>query len=502
MATEKSKDTGFTDLLHRIKIVLAAVIFPILVLLSWKLFHYQFLAHHSTKELRQEIDKNLSQISAVPLSWQDALNARPQSPRPWFDARLPPINQPTNFPYEVSSVGNSWIDSPEHAPWRAIDSLNLRDKNRFSISGQGQPNSIAWMGTLHSHTGWSDGEQTPHDAFIHARERAVLDFFAVTDHPEYWLFHPDRTFKDLKEIANWHRSPGFTTFAGFEYSHPVFGHYLVIGSEQVCSAIKCPGIQDFHEWLALPENEQAIFAFAHPLQQKDNASRFEFQRMKLVPNLREKLFGIEVIHWDGHDRYMFGFGGSKPFIEEALQQGWEPGAMASQDNHSANWGLSANRIAILSATNDHHALLDALRKRRFYATSSPTLQLSIAVRTDSSMPWQEMGSRIDCATRKCQQIQTRLRLFEPDQFMVPRRVEWILDGRIVARKDFTNLPHDLSMRDEDEFYYAGEVTADLVRTRSTEGAASYLYARIFLGSSMDRMAHTSPVIFTSKSTSR
>ncbi|MEY4631176.1 MAG: hypothetical protein RIQ81_1296 [Pseudomonadota bacterium] len=468
----------------------------LLAWLSWKTVHYIFLSHRPPRESRQTYRPDAAEILVKRLDWREALNAKSGTTLPWFDSRLPPVNQPASFPYEVSPLGGSWFQSPEKAPWRDGDLLRLADKKRFSISAPGLPRSIAWMGTLHSHTGWSDGEKNPHDAYIHAREDAQLDFFAVTDHPEYWLFNPERNFSALRDIAAMHGTQNFTALAGFEYSHPVFGHYVVIGSEDVCSAVKCPTVADFYQWLKLPRNAGALFAFAHPLQQKDNASRYEFLHMKHDPELTEKMFGVEVIHWDGHDRYLFGFGGDQPFIDEALKLGWQPGSLASQDNHRANWGQSANRVAVLSAENNRTAMFDALRRRRFYATSSPTLQLYLDVKAAGSDDWQPMGGHLACRNGTCRHLDVRLRMFESDRFMVPRRIDIVLGGQIIARKDFTTLPHELASAGTDPTYYAGELSTRIPLDQAMRPNSTWLYARVYLGSSMDRMAQTSPLIIS------
>ncbi len=501
----------FTVLRHRrVRITAAAFGLLIMILLAlfglWKSVHYIWLAHGETIAERQKFDPIMT-ATWRKLNWCEALNAGPSCPhqqRPWFNPRLPPVNQPPNFPYEISPVGNNWFTYSALDPGSILPSKSFKWKNGLSITGSHSEPMIAWHGTLHSHTGWSDGAATPQDAFAFASNQGGLDFLAVTDHPEFWFFNPERTWGQLKEIAVMAETPDFVALPGFEYSSPIFGHYIVLGSAGVCSAVKCSTLEDFYQWLQLPENHEALVAFAHPQVQRDNATKFEFREMEFIPGLKRQMFGVEVIHWSGHDRFLFGFSGSQPFIDEALAKGWQPGALGSQDNHGLNWGLPNSRIGVLAKSLNRSNLMEALRARRFYATSSRDLELSFDVALPGQ-PWMQMGSAIATARtsrnivkspNKATAVATRLRLFEPDEFNVPRRIEWILDGRIVGRQDFEGLPNELSNSEGDEKYYGGEILSSFPESLVRDGRRHYVYVRVYMGEDFATYAQTSPIIFT------
>ena len=472
---------------------------------SWKAVHYLWLSSDEMPNERQSM-RIVMDSSWRKLDWKEALQPDQDALRtmeikglPWFDPRLPPSYEPPGFPYERGGVGDYWFEYSPADPGSLLPATKFKWKNGLSIRPSGAKPMMAWHGTLHSHTGWSDGSATPADAYAFARDLGGLDFMAVTDHPEYWLFNPGRNWEQLKEIAVMADSPGFLAVRGFEYSNPVFGHYIVIGSDGVCSAVKCPDLKDFYDWLTRPENKDALVAFAHPMVQKDNASRFEFQHMSFFPPLESRMFGMEVIHWSGHDRFQFGYSGKQPFLDEALAQGWRTGALGSQDNHGMNWGLANSRIGVLMEHLTHENLMDALRARRFYATSSRDLELSFEARTGNG-DWTPMGGQIDTGKTDAnskpenETIETRLRLFEPDEFNVPRRIEWILDGRIAGRLDFDDLPHELAGSEAGETYYAGEITGHLPVKEVRDGRPHYLYARVLIGPWFEAVAQTSPVI--------
>jgi|GEM_PF-1698731 len=500
-------------LIKKSLMVLAAVagsLLGILVLLwaSWKTAHYLWLSSPATSAERQPL-KIVMETSWRRLDWKqalqpdrDAMTTLETRGLPWFDPRLPSSNEPPGFPYERGDIGDYWFDYSASDPGSIFPATKFKWKKGLSIRPSGARPMIAWHGTLHSHTGWSDGSATPADAYAFARDKGGLDFMAVTDHPEFWLFNPGRNWEQLREIAATADTPDFLAVRGFEYSNPVYGHYVVIGSDSVCSAVKCPELKDFYHWLARSENKDALVAFAHPMVQKDNATQFEFKHMSFFPPLESRMFGMEVIHWSGHDRFQFGFSGKQPFIDEALAQGWHPGPLGSQDNHGLDWGLSNSRIGVLMTTLTHENLMDALRMRRFYATSSRDLELAFDVKSAAG-DWIPMGGLVDRDTLDGSSggahgmLETRLRLFEPDEFNVPRRVEWVLDGRIAGRLDFEGLPHELSVSGEGGTYYAGEITGWLPLNEIRDGHPHYLYARVMIGPWFEAMAQTSPFIINS-----
>lgn len=494
-------------LLPRSTTLVLALVLALCTLLyaSWKTVHFIWLSHRETINERQPFQP-IMVARWRKLDWREALNVPDRSKKelPWFDTRLPTNNEPPDFPYQRGPIGNSWFASSPYDPGSFLPNSRFKWKRGLAITGPGSEPMIGWHGTLHSHTGWSDGAATPQEAYGFARDRGGLDFFAVTDHPEFWLFNPGRTWDQLKEIAAMANRPDFVALPGFEYSSPIFGHYTVIGSDGVCSAIKCPELSDFYRWLLLPKNRDALVAFAHPLVQRDNAGRFEFAQMGFVPALEKQMFGVEVIHWSGHDRFHFGFSGRQPFIDEAMAQGWHTGALGSQDNHSLNWGLANARIGVLSKNLDRPSLIEALRARRFYATSSRDLEMAFDAKT-STGTWTPMGGIIQIprpqktkakSTDVKLMIETRLRLFEPDQYNAPRRIEWILDGRVISRLDFEGLPHELASTEDTANYYSGEITGAFSERLVSDGERHYLYARMFMGDDFATYAQSSPIIFS------
>jgi len=370
------------------------------------------------------------------------------------------------------------------------DAIHAREDSAITLGTSFRP----YFGNLHTHTGWSDGKGDPATAFAHARDVAHLDFMAVTDHPEFWLFDQDRNWRDLKDIAKVFTSSTFVALAGFEYSSPAFGHYTVIESNSVCSAFKCARLSQFYDWLSGPGGEGAVVFFSHPLQQKDNATAYEFAQFRPHPGAMKKMAGIEVIHWGGYRHFLDGFSGTQPFIDEALELGWRLGSVSAQDNHGFNWGSGGtNRMVLLLNHLSRESVMEALVQRRFYATSSRLLQFTAQAQLGDGS-WLQMGEETETRKLPAGDIMLVARFFEPDVDQIPHRFEWIVNGRIVGDFDFYERS-DMREYMDSKQYYAGELKLELPRHLLREERLNYIYARFYQRDSLDPFTQSSPIFF-------
>ena len=75
-----------------------------------------------------------------------------------------------------------------------------------------------YYGYLHSHTGVSDGQGTPYDAYSQAKE-ANLDWFGTSDH-DYWPQDMSiKNWKLINEVADSFNEDGvFTALIGYEWT--------------------------------------------------------------------------------------------------------------------------------------------------------------------------------------------------------------------------------------------------------------------------------------------
>ena len=182
--------------------------------------------------------------------------------------------------------------------------LAQRDQTAITLGQRLRP----YFGTLHSHTAESDGRGSIAEAYAMARDEAKLDFFAVTDHAEFWLFNKEDTYRRQREAADRAQQPNFVTLYGFEYSHPFYGHYTILNSPNVHHAFQDFGIPDLYSWLKAPEQREALVMFAHP-GFHDYRIDSEFNHFAVDPELVERFVGVETIHWSEYLRYFRGYFG-------------------------------------------------------------------------------------------------------------------------------------------------------------------------------------------------
>ncbi|MBM3381823.1 MAG: hypothetical protein FJY29_05220 [Betaproteobacteria bacterium] len=358
-----------------------------------------------------------------------------------FDIRnLARYAQPAHLSAQMSAIDlGGFLYNVESS--LGVDSLLLQLKNREHLRLLPEKPLRAYFGLLHAHTFASDGLGTAQAAFKTARDIAKLDFFAVTDHSEYWFNRLDSHWHEQRNTALQESTPQFVALAGFEYSHTLFGHVVVLNSNDWISALTTPTWKGLFEWLAQPGQEQALAIFAHPGFHRYR-NWFDLSHFKFDARVKDKFVGVEFIHKNVWRRSLKGYSGSKSYLDEALQQGWKVGPLASQDNHSAFWGLAdGNRIALLMDGLSRENVLEALRARRFYSTQSPQLQLGVGVYTSDKTFLGTLGDTIDARSLHRGGGFVRVRMYDPNHFKYRLcRFDLLVDGEKLRHLTFLNNP--------------------------------------------------------------
>lgn len=312
--------------------------------------------------------------------------------------------------------------------------LQFADRARSSVSLGTEP-LHAYFGLLHSHTSDSDGQLTPRDAYTTGRDAAGLDFMAVTDHSDFWNLTPRDEYAELKTLAAEMTTPHFIALPGFEYSSFWLGHYVVLESQTFRNTYDDLTLDDFYRWLAT--NDTALVAFAHPRFHAHRSNQ-DLGRLRLDSRLIEKMFGIEVIHMNHFKRGLKGFSKKVSFFDEALQNGWNIAPLASQDNHKPSWGVQdANRIGVLLPKLSREGLVDALRRRRFYATMTPQLQLSVNLQKLDNQ-WAQMGETLERQQFENEKALVVVRYAQPDAMFLPYKFEVVVNGQVEGVLHFHN----------------------------------------------------------------
>jgi len=247
-----------------------------------------------------------------------------------------------------------------------------------------------YFGYLHAHSELSDGEGSADEAYAYARDVGKLDFFALTDHGEYLDWWPwERKYKKLRDAAEANYIPGqFATLYGFEWSSPVFGHISIINTTDYTNAYKDAGLGDVYNWIE--DRPEAFARFNHPGEYDTLFT--EFLHLDLDPNVASQMVGIET--WNkstSFDEYYYkgSWTNNHSYWDVGNLKGWKLGALGAQDNHEKDWGTRNQfRTAVLAENLTREEIIDAYRKRRFYAAEDNDLLL------DFRCHGYPMGSRL------------------------------------------------------------------------------------------------------------
>jgi hypothetical protein len=212
-------------------------------------------------------------------------------------------------------------------------------ENPFAQSGH-------WFkGNLHTHTTQSDGLSTPEQAAAWYRQRGY-DFVAITDH--WYLSRADETCVDQ----------GFLVMGGAELHGPSY-HMLALG----ISMLPDQKLADAPQQLAERIVEQGGLAFmAHPYWTGQTS-----RDVGDVPGL----CGIEVFNSVCHK--MDGLGYARVHWDELLAAGAKLNALAVDDVHWKHGAAGRGFVMVRAPKLSEAALLGAIAKGHFYASTGPAI---------------------------------------------------------------------------------------------------------------------------------
>ncbi|MBN1954096.1 MAG: CehA/McbA family metallohydrolase [Anaerolineae bacterium] len=224
------------------------------------------------------------------------------------------------------------------------------------------PALTAYHGSLHNHTGYSDGVLDPNAAFTAGRERG-LDFMAVTDHSEQI---DDAEWLDTLSQAISHTVDGeFVALAGCEYTNNAAGHTNVYNTFRrpvyvdygYGYADYAPTLADFYDWMH--QHPTALGQFNHPTWYGKNFYNWDYQgRADATMQM------VEVGCGPGPNPVW-----SEEEYRNALDHGWRVAPTNNGDTHTDQWGIdNLGRSGIWAAALTADGVLEALRAMRLFAT--------------------------------------------------------------------------------------------------------------------------------------
>lgn len=236
-----------------------------------------------------------------------------------------------------------------------------------------------YFGNLHSHTGYSDGVQTPNDAWDYARFTAQtpLDFLAVTEHNHTSAGGSLATYHlGLGQAAAKNADGDFVAIFGQEWGLAANGHVNLFefpalfgwdaGQYDVfVSQTDYAGL--YNAAVANPPSAYpAIGEWCHPATSDFNSMAVTAAGQSLIHLMCLVNGPSQSTATDESDVGNTNFDGA---FQEALRKGYRVSPTGDQDNHNATWGAATeSRTAVLASARTKAAILGAMAERRTYAT--------------------------------------------------------------------------------------------------------------------------------------
>jgi hypothetical protein len=241
---------------------------------------------------------------------------------------------------------------------------------------------------LHNHTWLSDGAGDPGRAFACMRA-AGLDVAAITDHSRWasaflglahapgWTGIDAEAWRQTADLADAANVDGeFVALRGFEWSHALFGHMNVWGSQRFTDPLRTfPTMRQWWRWLDR-RGSDGLASFNHP-----GTGRVRFAGFAYRPALAERLVGLEI--FNKADEYLFKDTdrGKQSPLGQCLDAGWRVGLLGVTDEHGADWGCpdGKGRAGLYVRELSRRGVAEALAARRFFASRVKGLRVDAAL---------------------------------------------------------------------------------------------------------------------------
>lgn len=328
-----------------------------------------------------------------------------------------------------------------------------------------------YIGSLHEHSGFSDGAigKTPADYFQAGVDQG-LAFVGSSEHSDNAMAPvtantgclspafascvqapPDGVQKwaATARIADEKNRPGdFTAIRGFEWTSDRFGHINVFFSKNDLNAKTASGyavaMEDFWQWLALSPDlgggADGIAVFNHPGREVEvhgpltdagagGDPAYTWNDFEYRPEHDARVVGIEMYGKSG-DYYDTDHGApAGGWLAHALDKGWHVAPVGAEDEHGTSWAQpNRAKTVILAVQNTRAGLRAALAARRFYAVAHQhnDVRLHFAAGTEP------MGSRLMRATGTVLAFHAEVSDENPANGVAAARIEVVGPGGTVV----------------------------------------------------------------------
>ncbi len=299
-----------------------------------------------------------------------------------------------------------------------------------------------YFGQLHSHTNVSDGQGSLEEAYTWARDEGEADFFAVTDHSNWFDNEKDTSNENITDVSqstsnSWKRMNAvadqfnkdgeFVAIAGFEMtwsgSTGGWGHINTFNTPWFASRSNSKmNLPAYYEHAA--KDIDSISQLNHPGKTFGDFADFGYYS-EAADNV---VHLIEVGNGEGPIRGK-GYFPSYEYYTRALDKGWHIAPSNNQDNHKGNWITSNDaRTVVVASELSRDSIFDAIRNLNVYSTEDKNLEIMYTV--NGSI----MGSMLD----EPDSLNITIDINDPDENDFIGKVSIISNGGIVVTSKIFN----------------------------------------------------------------
>ena len=290
-----------------------------------------------------------------------------------------------------------------------------------------------YFGQLHSHTNLSDGAGSIDDAYTYAKDKAGVDFLAVTDHSNSFDNDTEANIADGSMSEKWqtglsaadkyNKDHEFTAIYAYEMTWSAgtgkYGHMNTFNTQGFETRTNAAmNLRNYYE--ALKTQSQSVSQFNHPGTTFGDFVDFGFYDEEID----ELITLIEVGNGDGPIRSSAHFP-SYEYYTRALDKGWHVAPTNNQDNHKGLWGNANTARTVIEAEElTRDSLYEAIRERRVYSTEDENLHISYELN----------GATMGSILSEQDSAEVYIKVMDPDASDTIDKIQLITDGGRVAHE--------------------------------------------------------------------
>ena len=323
----------------------------------------------------------------------------------------------------------------------------------------GEEDINTYFGQIHSHTSISDGIGEVDEAYDYARNKAKVDFLAITDHSNSFDNESLANINDGSASEEWRSAQAtsneknddgkFVAMYGYEMSWSAstggYGHMNTYNTPGFESRTN-PSMTLKKYYDTLKTQPQSISMFNHPGETFGDFEGFGHYDEEVD----EVVTLIEVGNSDGDINSNNYFRSYDKYIE-ALDKGWHIAPTNGQDNHKGKWGdANTTRTVVQTSELTRENVYQAMRDRNVYATEDENLEIIYKINGNT------MGSILD----EVENLDFDITINDPDASDKISKVEIIANGGKTV-KEFKSVKNNDRLQftlPSDYSYYIVQVT--------------------------------------------